>query len=440
MNNFDSPKLQVREKLKNVNFTAFGELVQVQQKGENLALTGSHFEKAHFGAFIWHLWGYERYIKEVTGQDLSVQERAERYVDAFVCLCQLRWYEEAKSLFSFPLEVDKQNSFPLFKQLRTWGRYEKAIKLCKGLLGNLDAETDFICLTELGYIYRELGQFPKALDYSEQLLSLAEELNNPLWKARGKGNIATIYGIIGEYKKAKTCLEEALNPAQILPESPEKDEILNVVYSNLGIYYGYQGEIDQAIVYFEKYLKWTESTNNYVFQATALRNLGEAFRRKNDLDKALNYTKKSLELSCQLTDEAGIIFSLGNLASIYAQQENFDEAQKYFEQQKEKASSISDLANIAHACANLGEIYSIIRKDDLAYQYLREALDIAHKIGEQYIELETLIILGEFEEKTNDIKSAINHWKQALSLAIYLNNSSCEERCENQLERLLSLD
>ncbi|WP_013334904.1 tetratricopeptide repeat protein [Gloeothece verrucosa] len=437
INNFDFAELRVKEKLKNVNFTAFGELVQVKQKGENLAATGSHFEKAHFGAFIWHLIGYERYIKDKTGQDLSVQERAKRYVDAFLCLCQLDWYKEAKHLFDLPLKIDEQTSFPLYKQLRIWGRYEDEIKLCKGLLGHLDDATNFICLNELGYIYRELGQFPKALKYAEQLLSLAEELNNSFWKARGEGNIATIYGILGEYEKAKKSLEQTLNLAQLLPESPEKNEIVNVAYLNLGNFYGYQGQIDQAISCFNQHLKWTEDTQNYIDQATAFRNLGEAFHRINDLKNAFSYTQKSLELSQEFHDEAGIIFSLGNLGAIYGQQGNFAQAQKCFEEEKKKASDISDLASLAHACIGLGEIYSITQKDDLAYQHLQQGLDIAQKIGEQYLELETLIRLAEFEEKTHDIESGINYWKQALILAQELNNLSLNEKCEQNLKRLL---
>lgn len=50
----------------------------------------------------------------------------------------------------------------MHKQLRIWGRYEDDIKLCKELLENLDDETDFLCLSELGYMYRELGQLDQA--------------------------------------------------------------------------------------------------------------------------------------------------------------------------------------------------------------------------------------------------------------------------------------
>jgi tetratricopeptide (TPR) repeat protein len=170
----------------------------------------------------------------------------------------------------------------------------------------------------------------------------------------------------------------------------------------------------------------------------ALGNLGEAYRRINDLNQAIYYTQRSLDLSEQITDEAGVILSLGNLASIYGQQANFEESEKYFKQQKKRALAISDIAGVAHACAGLGEIYSITRKDDLAYQYLNQALDIALDIGERYIELETLIVLAEFEEKTHDLKSAINHWQKALHLSKQLNILSHKENCEQNLERLLN--
>ncbi|MDB9428556.1 tetratricopeptide repeat protein [Microcystis aeruginosa CS-555/01A07] len=438
MNDFQSPQLRVKERLTSIDFTVFGELAQVKQKGEILGATGSHFEKAHFGAFIWHLIGYERHIKDKMGQQLSIQERASRYVEAFLCLCRLGWYKEAKSLFSLPLEIHDPTSLPLHKQLRIWGRYEDGIKLCKELLGNLDNETDFLCLSELGYMYRELGQFDQAKNYAEKLLSLAEQLNNPLWKARGKVNIATIDGIQGEYLSAEIGLNEVLNLAEIIPDCDEKFEIINVAYLNLGNCYGYQGKVDQTIACLEKYLKWAEKIKNLIYQAMALRNLGEAHRRINDLNQAIDYTQISLNLSEQITDEAGIILSLGNLASIYGQQANFQESEKYFKQQKKKALAISDVASVAHACAGLGEIYSITRKDDLAYQYLNQALDIALDIGEQYIELETLIVLAEFEEKTHDLKSAINHWQRALHLSEKLNMLSHKENCEQNLERLLN--
>jgi len=287
-------------------------------------------------------------------------------------------------------------------------------------------------------MYRELGQLDQAKNYADKMLSLAERLNNTLWKARGKVNIATIDGIKGEYLNAEIGLNEVLNIADILPDCDEKFEIINVAYLNLGNCYGYQGKIDQTIACLEKYLKWAEKIKNLIYQAMALRNLGEAYQRINDLNQAIDYTQRSLNLSEQITDEAGVILSLGNLASIYGQQANFEESEKYFKQQKKKALAISDVASVAHACAGLGEIYSITRKDDLAYQYLNQALDIALDIGERYIELETLIVLAEFEEKTHDLKSAINHWQRALHLSEKLNILSHKENCEQNLERLLN--
>ncbi|ODV35590.1 hypothetical protein BFG60_4901 [Microcystis aeruginosa NIES-98] len=41
-------------------------------------------------------------------------------MEAFLCLCRLGWYKEAKSLFSLPLEIHDPTSLPLHKQLLIW--------------------------------------------------------------------------------------------------------------------------------------------------------------------------------------------------------------------------------------------------------------------------------------------------------------------------------
>lgn len=438
MDNFASPELRIRNKLNNLDFTAFGKLDRVKQKGEQLAVAGSDFQKAYFGAFIWHLHGYGNYIKHHTGKDLSVQERAGTYVEAFLCLCQLQWYREAKILFSLPLEVEEGVPFPLFQQLRVWGRYEEARQLCEGLLDNLDNETDLLCLSELGYIYKESGQIRKALNYCKRLLSLAKKMDNPLWQARGEGNIAILHGMLGDYAKAESGLRETLHLSESLPESEEKFQIINTAYLHLGNVYGYQQQIDLAL--FEGYLQWATDTNNPFYQAMALRNLGEAYRRLGNLDRALDYTKQSLELSDRIDDESGSIFSLGNLGSIYGQRKEFDEASRAFERQKEKADKIGDRAGFAHAIIGLGEVYSLTGQDDLAYQYIRQAVILAREIGERQIEVESLMILAEFEQKTGDLDSSLECWQQALSIAGELNNPSLQENCDRNIQRLATPD
>ncbi|WP_332867205.1 tetratricopeptide repeat protein [Pannus brasiliensis] len=361
-------------------------------------------------------------------------------MEAFLCLCQLQWYPEAKILFSLPVEIEAGVSFPLCQQLRVWGRYEEAIQLCEGLLDNLDGETDFLCLSELGYIYRESGQISRALDYCDRLLSLAKKTGNSLWRARGEGYIAILHGIGGDYARAESGLQESLRLAEPLPESPEKFQIMNTAYLNLGNVYGYQQQIDRCLDCFHRHLQWTEDTKNPFYRAIALRNLGEAYRRLDDLDRALEYIERSLELSDRVDDESGSIFSLGNLGSLHAQRGEFEKARQSFERQKEKADEIGDQAGLAHALIGLGEIDSITRQDERAYRYIQQAVTLAREIGERQIEVESLIILAEFEEKTLDINSALEGWRQALSIARQLNNSSLQEKCDRNIRRLATGD
>jgi tetratricopeptide (TPR) repeat protein len=437
MEQFKQPKLKFKKQLENINFNTFGELVTLRDYGSNLVTSENHFEKAYFRAFLWHFVGYENYIKEKTGQDLSILEKGERYVEAILCLCQLNCWKEVKYLFLFPINTEESSSPPFHQQLILWGQYEQGIKLYNSLLSSLDNNTTFLCLNGLSFIYRELGKIETSLNYAHQLLDLAEAENNLIWEARILGSIGTIYGSQGIFDQAKDYLVKAQKITEQLNNIPEKIEILSNLYLNLGNIAGYQGDLETAIVYFNDYLKWSETTINPIAKAMALRNIGEAYERKNDLENAFFYTQQSLELSRQFDNKPGIIYSLGNLGSIHGKLSQYEQAIDYFQQEYDLAREISDQASIAHSLAGLGEVYSITRKDDLAYKNLTDALNIARSIQDNYMVLEILMTIADFETKTLDHDHAIIHWQEALNLAKQFNNIPLQNHCQEQINKLL---
>jgi protein O-GlcNAc transferase len=110
-----------------------------------------------------------------------------------------------------------------------------------------------------------------------------------------------------------------------LPRPINKTEKLASAYDNLGIYYHYKNQPDDAI----KWYRMAESVApNY---SASLNNIGTYFYSRGDLDSAKVYFHKSLRVE---PDEDKTLMNLGRIA---LDQGNLDTAQYYYNKAKAAA-------------------------------------------------------------------------------------------------------
>jgi len=149
--------------------------------------------------------------------------------------------------------------------------------------------------------------------------------------------------------------EEALKKLEALgyitPDNPFS-------HNNLGQRYMDQGELDKAIVEFQKAIELKPDF------PSALNNLGACYGRTGQYDKAERVLRRALEV------HPGDLYAINNLAVMFAELRQFDKALEW----AQKAVEVEP--NYANGRVTLGSIYATVGRFDDAQREFERALEL----------------------------------------------------------------
>lgn len=222
----------------------------------------------------------------------------------------------------------------------------KAIEFCDNALAANPSNKRNILITKagalnnIGYIYQNLANISKSLDYYHKGLKIQEEINDKKGMAQSFNNIGFIHQIekdpvnaLGYYQKSLTLREE-IGDKRGIGES----------LHNLGFLYRNFGDPDckssvkdsclrrgmyKALLYYSKSLAVKEESNDQIGIGVTLNNIGSIHRALGDYIKALEFFDKSVKIREKLNDKAGLAITLNNIGVTYRLQKNLTEAKKY---------------------------------------------------------------------------------------------------------------
>jgi tetratricopeptide (TPR) repeat protein len=197
-------------------------------------------------------------------------------------------------------------------------------------MGDRDAEAD--AAINLASAYGSLGQYAKAVEYSQHTLKIAHELGDKQAETYALINLGNAYKSLQQYPQAIQVLQQALSLARDL-------------------------EYPQA-------------------EAYALLNLASTAWAMEDYPKALDYSATSLQLAQATGDQRGQGWALINLGSVYEALEQYPQAIDHFRQALELTQATGDQRGEALALNNLG--YTLYQRHHLsaAETYLHQAIEV----------------------------------------------------------------
>jgi tetratricopeptide (TPR) repeat protein len=214
----------------------------------------------------------------------------------------------------------------------------------------------------------------KALEYAQQALELAKEINDQ------KGMAAA--------------------------------------YNNLGVNYRNHGALANALEYYIKSLQLYDSIQNKEGIATTKNNIGNVYSFKKEFPQAMKYLEESHQLFIELGDTVKIVGSLNNLGNLHSDLQLYDEALKYytdaFELSKVKGNPFSDPIN------NIGNLYFKQGNYEMAAQYYEESLRLARQENNPLTKLNVFTSLGEVYARGSQYKVAQTYLDSALQLSHFL--------------------
>ncbi|NRR92440.1 sensor histidine kinase [Winogradskyella undariae] len=223
----------------------------------------------------------------------------------------LKWLEESKAL-----EMDLQVARALYalgnlgnisgdyKSTITYTTEAitllKAVKVEKGLAA---------CYNILALGYKNLGQYPEAMDSFIQCLNYAKLTKNKVQESNAYQNIATLYLLQKEYKKAAENLDRAAN---LYRELGDDDGVLTTLFNFANILKE-EGKFDQAREHYQTVLGYREKEGNKAVIAYVNINLSQMLVEEGRCKEAVIALRKTMSLLEALKFNSDLVIVLNDL-------------------------------------------------------------------------------------------------------------------------------
>ena len=294
--------------------------------------------------------------------------------------------------------------------------YPKALEYIeKALLINEEIgrnEGVAINLGNIGNVYGDLSDYPKALEYYSKALQINEEISNKKGMAINLGNIGLVYSDLSDYPKALEYYSKALH---IIEEIGNKVGIAANL-GNIGNVYRNLSDYPKALEYYSKAFHIYEEIGNKVGIATNLGNIGIIYDNLSDYPKAIEYYSKSLHINEEIGNKSGIAKNLGCIGIVYLSLSDYPKALEYHSKALHIDEEIGNKVGIGGNLVNIGIIYSFLSDYGKALEYYGKALVILEEIGHKHFQANALVSIGKVYFIFSDYSKALEYYSKALHI------------------------
>jgi adenylate cyclase len=238
----------------------------------------------------------------------------------------------------------------------------------------------FETLLSITRVEAQLGNYPKALEYANTALLLAEK-HLPSERINIWNSLGIIYNKIQSYAIALDYYSKILDaPSNVAHNRNSAGTAVNI-----GLVYLNMGDYDTALKYFESALNVLESLGETYFKANVLSNIATIYSHLNSYEKALEYSHKSLALHEINQNKSGIGNIFGIIGSIQHRTGAFTSASENLGKALAIHVELGEKTKIGNITGAIGTLYFDLHEYEKALEYAFKALstyiDLDWKLG-----------------------------------------------------------
>ena len=238
---------------------------------------------------------------------------------------------------------------------------EKAIILLK----KLELESGMAaCYNVLALGYKNLGEYPKAMDSFVKCLKYSKKTENKQQEANAYQNIATLYLLQKDYKKSAESLDRAADLYRALGDD---NGVLTTLFNFANILKE-EGKYDLAREHYKTVLNYRKKEGNKAVIAYVNINLSQMLVLEEKCQEAVIALKKTVVLLEELQFNSDLAIVLNDLGLCETRLGNTKEAINYFQ----KALAIGDEQSLLMYKSSIYKNLAQLYKDDKNYE---KALD-----------------------------------------------------------------
>lgn len=199
-------------------------------------------------------------------------------------------------------------------------------------------------------------------------------------------------------------------------------ELKETSVGHLGMAYSMMGQYGKAISCHEQALNRSRERNDRWDESTWLNNLSNDYAEMGQTDRAIEFLKQSLSIKRDVGNRKGEAITLGNLGNRYADIGQTGRAIEYYEQALSIGRDVDDRQEEARDLGNLGGRYIDLGQTDRAIEYCEQSLDIAREIGSRRTESFNLLRIGNISLQQDKLPEAVKNFNQAIGIADEIGN------------------
>ncbi len=210
------------------------------------------------------------------------------------------------------------------------GEYSKAIDNYLRSL-NYSNQINYVpgkanCLSNIGASYKDLLNYPKALEYNYKSLALAKNTKDNYLISQSLNNLGATYYSLPNYDSARYYF--TLSTQRFEKENNEY-ELINS-YVNMGDVYRHFNQFDTALIYYNKALTYSKKLGSTDGLINVYYMLGQLYDTTGHFQKAIINFNKSLALAVQSGTSRFIMLNHEELAKLYVKLGDYKKAYNHF--------------------------------------------------------------------------------------------------------------
>ena len=328
-------------------------------------------------------------------------------------------------------------------------KYEQAFAIFKEI--DEKAEQSSICISK-GWVYIAQGKFDDAEKSYKNSLEIADLTKNNKAKADAFLSLSDLYQLRGEFTLAKQAIDSCFKIYQNLGNicqianthliagnyynrisenrkaiehykiadsiyiSEKEVDIRFTILNNIGTIYFYQGDYNQALVYFNQASKMLENQIGINDQKLLiLSNIGEVYYHQKKYIEAEKYLLESMRYAGELNVIRSKSVTSLILGKLYYDKGDYAKSLINLTFAYNYAKSTRENGQLIESSLYLGRVALAQKKETEAGNYFDEAINNSDRVGDLKYVWEALYQKGLIFYNKNQLDSATTYFKQAIS-------------------------
>ena len=246
-----------------------------------------------------------------------------------------------------------------------------------------------------GTIQFDRGRFSEATASLQEGLRLAQRETDRERTCLCLGMLSIIARFAGDYQQAIQYCQEGLTLARQVDNQSEANPLLCPLLLDLGTTFCEQGDYKQAEQYLQEGLARTRQIGDRAWLCSHLVNSAQVAFYQGDHMRAEAYTLEAVVVARQIGYLYALATAVGNLGAMIAERGQYDQAEAYYQESLQLGRQLENPVTICTTSGNLGDLALKQGRTDQAEGYVKEALALARQVGREVLLCEVLDLWGE---------------------------------------------